>query len=64
MLKIRQAFHPDVDESVVQSFMRLDSTRDAFESLFQKEGTSKLFIHYQVQTAARIPTAKSTKPAL
>jgi hypothetical protein len=49
MLKIRQAFHPDVDESVVQSFMRLDSTRDAFESLFQKDGTSKLFIHYQVQ---------------
>jgi|MDSY01.1.fsa_nt_gb hypothetical protein len=47
MAKIRLAFEPDVNEAVVQSFMRLDSTRDAFESLFQRDGSSKLFVHFQ-----------------
>ena len=47
MGKIRIAFSPDISEGTVQNFMRDDGNQTAFTSLFNGEGPSKLFVHYQ-----------------
>jgi hypothetical protein len=50
--KIVEAFAPTLDESAVQAFIRDPANLSKFNSFFAGEGSSNLFIFYQVSVLA------------
>ena len=45
--KILEAFAPELDVEVSQSFIRQDSNLQRFSAFFRGEGSGRLFIFYQ-----------------
>jgi hypothetical protein len=45
--KILEAFSPEVDMEVVQTFIRSDSNVQRFSAFFRGEGPGRLFVYFQ-----------------